>query len=162
MAPRALASLIGVSEHRMLLRLFGLREMVSGVGPHAAPTRSVAVGACWGDALDLACLGAALMSDEARPGRIAAAMAAVAGVTALDVLCSQQLSQSAPQQQGQRADSVSRSIGRLQTCTGSGVTSRISRASCSPQLRAREHSAAFALGGTRPRRHNRRVGCRDH
>jgi hypothetical protein len=33
MAPRALAKLIGVSgEHNMLLRLFGLREMASGVG----------------------------------------------------------------------------------------------------------------------------------
>ena len=107
MAPRALARLIGVSgEHRMLLRLFGLREMASGVGiltqHRPAPWMWGRVG---GDALDLACLGAALTSDEARPGRIAAAMAAVAGVTALDVLCSQQLSQSAPQQQGQRAES---------------------------------------------------------
>ena len=106
MAPRALARLIGVSgEHRMLLRLFGLREMASGVGiltqHRPAPWMWGCVG---GDALDLACLGAALTSDEARPGRIAAAMAAVAGVTALDVLCSQQLSQSAPQQ-GHRAES---------------------------------------------------------
>ena len=107
MAPRALARLIGVSgEHRMLLRLFGLREMASGVGiltqHRPAPWMWGRVG---GDALDLACLGAALTSDDARPGRIAAAMAAVAGVTALDVLCSQQLSQRAPQQQGQRAES---------------------------------------------------------
>jgi uncharacterized membrane protein len=89
----------------MLLRLFGLREMASGVGiltqHRPAPWMWGCVG---GDALDLACLGAALTSDEARPGRIAAAMAAVAGVTALDVLCSQQLSQSAPQQ-GHRAES---------------------------------------------------------
>src|SRR5262245_32797743 len=107
MAPRALARLIGVSgEHRMLLRLFGLREIASGVG---LLTQRRPVPWMWGrvggDALDLACLGAALTSDEARPGRIAAAMAAVAGVTALDVLCSQQLSQSAPQQQAQRAES---------------------------------------------------------
>jgi uncharacterized membrane protein len=83
----------------MLLRLFGLREMASGVGlltqHRPAPWMWGRVG---GDALDLACLGVALTSDEAKPGRIAAAMAAVAGVTALDVCCSQQLSQSAPQQ----------------------------------------------------------------
>ena len=106
-APRALARLIGISgEHRMLLRLFGLREMANGVGilTQHRPTPWM-WGRVGGDALDLACLGAALTSDEARPGRIAAAMAAVAGVTALDVLCSQQLSQSAPQQQGQRAES---------------------------------------------------------
>jgi uncharacterized membrane protein len=88
----------------MLLRLFGLREMASGVGiltqHRPAPWMWGRVG---GDALDLACLGAALTSDEAKPGRIAAAMAAVAGVTALDVLCSQQLSQSTLQQ-GQRAE----------------------------------------------------------
>jgi len=106
MAPRALARLIGVSgEYHMLLRLFGLREMASGVGiltqHRPAPWMWGRVG---GDALDLACLGAALTSDEAKPGRIAAAMAAVAGVTALDMRCSQQLSESAPQQ-GQRAES---------------------------------------------------------
>jgi uncharacterized membrane protein len=106
MAPRALARLIGVSgEHSMLLRLFGLREMANGGGLLTQRRPALWM---WGrvgsDALDLACLGAALTSDEAKPGRIAAAMAAVAGVTALDVLCSQQLSQSAPQQ-GQRAES---------------------------------------------------------
>jgi uncharacterized membrane protein len=106
MAPRALARLICVSdEHRTLLRLFGLREVASGVGilTQHRPTPWM-WGRVGGDALDLACLGAALTSDEARPGRIAAAMAAVAGVTALDVLCSQQLSQRASQQ-GQRAES---------------------------------------------------------
>jgi uncharacterized membrane protein len=99
MAPRALARVIGVSgERSLLLRLFGLREMASGVGiltqPRPAPWMWGRVG---GDALDLACLGAALTSDDARPDRIVAAMAAVAGVTALDVLCSQQLSHRAPQ-----------------------------------------------------------------
>ena len=50
MAPRALARLIGVSdENSMLLRLFGLREVASGVGfLTAAPPRAVDVGARWG------------------------------------------------------------------------------------------------------------------
>jgi uncharacterized membrane protein len=107
MAPRALAKLIGVSgEYSMLLRLFGLREMASGVGilTQHRPTLWM-WGRVGGDALDLACLAAALRSTDGNPGRIAAAMAAVAGVTALDVLCSQQLSQSALQEQGQRAAS---------------------------------------------------------
>src|SRR4030095_13186405 len=88
MAPRALASLIGVSgEHRMLLRLFGLREVASGVGLLTQRRPALWMwGRVGGDALDLAYLGAALTSDDAKPGRIAAAMAAVAGVTALDVL----------------------------------------------------------------------------
>src|SRR5262245_5187327 len=90
----------------MLLRLFGLREMASGVGiltqHRSTPWMWGRVG---GDALDLACLAAALRSTDANPGRIAAAMAAVAGVTALDVLCSQQLSQSTLQEQGRHAES---------------------------------------------------------
>ena len=96
----------GKLQHSMLLRLFGLREMASGVGlitqHQPAPWMWGRVG---GDALDLACLGATLTSDDGRPGRIAAAMVAVAGVTALDVLCSQQLSQRAPQGQGRRVES---------------------------------------------------------
>jgi hypothetical protein len=45
-----------------------------------------------GDALDLACLGAALGDDDAQRGRTALATAAVLGVTALDVYCAQELS----------------------------------------------------------------------
>ena len=71
----------------------GVREIVSGVGILAQPRPS---GWVWarvgGDLLDLAYLGSALNSDYARRGRVTAAMAAVAGVTALDVLCAEQLS----------------------------------------------------------------------
>jgi uncharacterized membrane protein len=44
--------------------------------------------------MDLALLGAALNSADGRRGRVTAATAAVAGVTALDVLCSRQISRS--------------------------------------------------------------------
>jgi uncharacterized membrane protein len=71
----------------------GVREVVSGVGILAQPRPG---GWVWarvgGDMLDLAYLGTALSSDRARRGRVTAAMAAVAGVTALDVLCAQRLS----------------------------------------------------------------------
>jgi uncharacterized membrane protein len=46
-----------------------------------------------GDLMDLGLLGAALNSDEADQGRVVMALAAVAGITALDVLCAQQLNQ---------------------------------------------------------------------
>ncbi len=45
-----------------------------------------------GDALDLALLGAGLASGKNQRGRVLAATAAVAGVTALDVFCRRQLS----------------------------------------------------------------------
>lgn len=106
-APRALARLIGLgSEHTLLLRAFGLREMASGIGiltqRHPTGGMQARVG---GDAVDLAFLGAALLtSGRARRGRIAVATAAVAGVTALDVFCCRQLSRSAPQWQGTRVE----------------------------------------------------------
>jgi uncharacterized membrane protein len=45
-----------------------------------------------GDAMDLGLLGTAFASDRAQKGRVAAAAAAVAGVTLLDVICGGQLS----------------------------------------------------------------------
>jgi len=96
-APDALARLIGIPEdnaNRRMLRAFGLREIANGVGILAQPQES---GWVWarvgGDLMDLAFLGNNLRSEEAQPNRIAAAAAAVAGVTALDVLCGQRLAQ---------------------------------------------------------------------
>src|SRR5207253_193501 len=44
-----------------------------------------------GDMMDLALLGAALSSEESDRGKVSAATAAVLGVTALDIICSQNL-----------------------------------------------------------------------
>lgn len=95
-APYELAKLIGVSPRPVLFRLLGAREIASGVGilvggnKPAAPMWSRVAG----DAMDLALLGAAFRSPAAKKGRLAAATAAIAGVTALDLMCSQNLSQS--------------------------------------------------------------------
>ena len=94
LAPRAIASISGVSNRRTgLIRLYGLREIASGITIFAQekPTEGV-----WsrvvGDALDLASLGAAATSPGAKKGRIAFATANVLAVTALDVMCAMQLS----------------------------------------------------------------------
>ena len=94
-APGSVARLIGVSDddrNRWALRTLGVREVVSGVGILAQPRPA---GWVWarvgGDLMDLAYLGSALNSDHARRGRVTAAMAAVAGVTVLDVLCAERL-----------------------------------------------------------------------
>lgn len=94
LAPRGLAKLIGVrGDHRRLFRMLGTREIASGIG--ILTQRHPATGA-WsrvaGDAVDLALLGTAFASSKSNRNRLAAATVAVAGVTALDVLCSQQLS----------------------------------------------------------------------
>ena len=98
-APRALAKLIGVNDHRALLRIFGLRELASGVG---ILSRRRPVGWLWsrvgGDMMDLAVLGTAFTSPQANRRRVAAATAAVTGVTILDLRASRQLSSTpAPQ-----------------------------------------------------------------
>jgi uncharacterized membrane protein len=92
-APRGLAKLIGIREHPTLLRMFGLREIASGVGILLCRRPA---GWLWarvgGDLMDLACLGTALKSETAKPGKTAAATMAVVGVTVLDVLAGDRLS----------------------------------------------------------------------
>ncbi len=95
LAPGGVAKISGVSKKNTgLIRLFGLREIASGIGIFAQGRRPAE--AVWsrvvGDALDLACLGAAFATPQTKKGRLAFATANVLAVTALDVLCAQQLS----------------------------------------------------------------------
>jgi uncharacterized membrane protein len=94
LAPRAIANISGVSnKHTGLIRLYGLRELASGIAifSQKKPTEAV-----WsrvaGDAIDLISLGVACTAPEAKRGRITFATANVAAVTALDVICAMQLS----------------------------------------------------------------------
>jgi uncharacterized membrane protein len=87
LAPRAFGRSIGVAAPPWLVRLVGLREIAAGVGlltqPEPAPwveARAV------GDLVDLALLGVAFNSPDADRTRLAAAAAATAGMTALDLL----------------------------------------------------------------------------
>jgi uncharacterized membrane protein len=97
-APRSLSRLIGIRTNQNLrLRLLGLRELTSGVGILSS-LRSGERPSGWlwsrvgGDAMDLGLLGAAFTTPLAQPGRLVLATAAVAGVTALDVICAQEMS----------------------------------------------------------------------
>jgi uncharacterized membrane protein len=94
--PRALARLIGVNdsdETRNTMFALGLRELTSGIG---ILSKSRPTGWMWsrvgGDVMDLALLGKAMNEDENDRSRLAAATAAVLGVTVLDVITGQQLS----------------------------------------------------------------------
>jgi uncharacterized membrane protein len=95
-APRAVARLIGISdddETRNTMFALGVREITSGIGilSNSRPT-----GWVWsrvgGDLMDLALLGKAMNQDENDRQRVAAATAAVLGVTVLDFMTGQQLS----------------------------------------------------------------------
>src|SRR5215203_2068083 len=87
LAPRAIANISGVSnKHTGLIRLYGLREISSGITifSQKKPTEGV-----WsrvvGDVLDLTSLGIAASNPEAKLGRVAFAAANVLAVTTLDV-----------------------------------------------------------------------------
>ncbi len=95
-APRRVAELVGLEQRdqtNALMRAVGLREVVSGIGilTQAQPTPWIwaRVG---GDALDLALLTSAMGSPGADRNRVAAATAAVVGVTAADALLGARLS----------------------------------------------------------------------
>jgi uncharacterized membrane protein len=89
--PRTLARTIGVDEPgpatAWLIRAMGVRELVNGIGVLLQPRRPLPL---WtrvlGDAIDLALLGTATTGKGNSVPRLAGAAAAVAGVTALDVM----------------------------------------------------------------------------
>ncbi|HWE48379.1 MAG TPA: SRPBCC family protein [Bryobacteraceae bacterium] len=93
LAPRRIQRLTGTSNNKTLIRGFGLREIASGVGILEKPHDPKLV---WsrvaGDAMDLVSLGSALTSRKNDRLKTAGAFAAVAGVTAVDVLCAQRMS----------------------------------------------------------------------
>ena len=94
-APRRVARMIGVPDddgNRNTMFAIGVREIASGVG---ILSRARPAGPVWarvgGDVVDLALLGRALRSDRPQRNRVAAATAAVLGVTVLDMLTGREL-----------------------------------------------------------------------
>lgn len=96
LAPRAVARLAGGhGRHTGLVRLYGAREIASGLMifsqgrmPAAGVWSRVA-----GDALDLATLGAAYLAPSTNKAGVTFATANVLGVAALDIICARELSQ---------------------------------------------------------------------
>ena len=92
-APRALARAHGLRGSESLIRAYGMREIATGIGILGSQDPTPWIwGRVAGDALDLATLATGLEGDNPQQGTLGIAIAAVAGVTALDVYCAQQLS----------------------------------------------------------------------
>lgn len=94
-ATRLVSKAIQLERKPGLLRLFGGREMATGVGILGRGRRAPWVWArVAGDVVDLLSLGSALLSTRRSKARrrIATALAAVAGVTALDLMHGRRMS----------------------------------------------------------------------
>jgi hypothetical protein len=90
--PRMLTRQMGMEGKEPLLRFYGAREMAAGIGILMSDNPSPWIwGRVAGDALDLATLATGLDEGNPRKGNVAIALAAVAGVTALDCITAQAL-----------------------------------------------------------------------
>jgi uncharacterized membrane protein len=109
-APRHLGRVLGMEDRAGLLRLYGLREIANGIGllsQQKGPGKPApwVWGRVAGDALDLATLSMGLARDNPKRDNVVAAIAAVAGVTLVDILCAERLSE----QQRERQEAAGRS-----------------------------------------------------
>ena len=95
-AAERIADAIGLGS-TTLIRVFGVREIASGIGILAADEKGPWIwGRIVGDALDGAVLGAAIFGNQGRRKRNAAlALATVSPVVAMDVVCGRELGLSA-------------------------------------------------------------------
>ena len=93
LAPHALARALGMHGKERLIEGYGVREVATGIGILASrdPTPWV-WGRVAGDALDLGTLATGLDERNRQRENIGLALAAVAGVTLVDVLCARALS----------------------------------------------------------------------
>ena len=93
LAARALGRALGMEDRSELLRTYGAREIVTGVGILTQPDPTPWIwGRVGGDVLDLATLATRLDDQNPRAGNVGLALWAVGGVTALDVFCARALS----------------------------------------------------------------------
>ncbi len=86
--PGKVGRLIGIRNHKKLIRWMGVREISSGITVlvEKTPVLSMA-GRVTGDAVDLSLLGAGFDSYGVSKGRLGTAVGLVAGITALDSIC---------------------------------------------------------------------------
>jgi hypothetical protein len=91
-APRALCRALGMEGKERIVSAYGVREVMTGIAILTShdPTPWI-WGRVGGDALDLATLATGLEGDNPKKENVGMAMGAVLGVTALDIVCAQRL-----------------------------------------------------------------------
>jgi hypothetical protein len=92
LAPDTLTRRLGMGGSEGLVQAYGVREIMTGIAILSSDDPTPWLwGRVAGDALDLATLGAAINDRNPQRQNVGVALAAVAGVTALDVYCAQGL-----------------------------------------------------------------------
>jgi hypothetical protein len=93
LAPRSLTRSLGMEGHETLVQAYGLREIATGIGILSSQQPAPWIwGRVGGDALDVSSLLPGLRDDNPQKHNVGLALAAVAGVTVLDLVCAQALS----------------------------------------------------------------------
>lgn len=97
LATKGLTEYFGMEERARVVRAFGIREIVAGIGLLSQPQSGSHYGAwMWaragGDALDLVAIGMGCTPDNPKRVRAGVAWAVVAAITALDIVCAVRLS----------------------------------------------------------------------
>jgi hypothetical protein len=88
LAPRSLTRGLGMEGHEQLMQAYGVREIATGIGILSSDQPAPWIwGRVGGDALDIATLATGLKGNNPRKENLGIALAAVAGVTALDLVC---------------------------------------------------------------------------
>jgi hypothetical protein len=93
LGPRSLRKNLGLGRGPGERELFGLREIVTGVGILRGKNKAAWLwGRVGGDVLDLTALASESRSKNRQPVKLLAATAAAAAITALDAICARRLS----------------------------------------------------------------------
>jgi hypothetical protein len=92
LSPDTLTKSLGMEGKESLLRAYGARELAAGIGILSSRQPAPWVwGRVAGDIQDLATLATGMRQDNPRKTNVALALAAVAGITALDAVCAKAL-----------------------------------------------------------------------
>jgi hypothetical protein len=93
LGPRSLRKNLGLGRGPGQRELFGLREIVTGLGILRGKDKAAWLwGRVGGDVLDLTALASESRSKDREPVKLLAATAAIAAITALDAVCARRLS----------------------------------------------------------------------
>ena len=87
LAPERVGKALGMEDWSELIRAYGFRQVVAGMGILALRPAPWVWSRVSGDLLDLVTLATRTGLDNPKRGRVTTAMAAVSGITMLDLAC---------------------------------------------------------------------------